>query len=63
MTETKFMSIPACARNSGVSKDFLYHLCKSGRIEFIKIGKKYMLNYPRLIEYLEAEARKGLTAE
>lgn len=55
-----FASVPEAARRSGVSKDYIYSLCHNGKIEFFQIGKKFMVNYPRMMEYLEAQARAGL---
>lgn len=58
--EAVFQSIPRCAECTGVSKDYLYTLCHTGKIEYIRIGKKFMIHYPRLVEYLRSEAKKGL---
>ncbi len=61
MTEAVFMSIPKCAEKIGVSKDFIYTLCHTKQVEFIKVGKKFLIHYPHLLEYLESEAKKGIT--
>lgn len=60
MIEAVFMSIPKCAEKIGVSKDFIYSLCHSKKVEFIKVGKKFLIHYPHLLEYLESEAKRGL---
>ena len=59
MTESViFTSVPETAKRSGVSKDHIYVLCHTGRIEYLMIGKKYMVHYPHFIQYLESEARE-----
>ena len=61
MTEgAVFTSVPEAARRSGVSKDHLYTLCHTGEIEFFMIGKKFMIHFPHLMEYLEKSARAGV---
>ena len=52
-----FQNISNCSEMTGVSKDYLYKLCHEGTIPFIRIGKKFMLNFPALMDYLEEECR------
>lgn len=63
MNEAVFVSVPKCADLTGISKDYLYGLCHSGAVEHIKIGKKFLIHYPHLLEYLESEAKKNLREE
>ena len=57
-----FCTVNEAAKRSGVSKDFIYALCHTGRIEYIQTGKKYLIHYPHFILYLENEALKRLQA-
>ena len=61
MNEPLYASIPECSRFTGVSKDYLYHLVHLGKIPYLKIGKKFLLNRQELLEHLqrmaEAEGR------
>lgn len=60
--QTIYVSIPEAARKTGISRDYLYALVKSREIPFLKIGKKFMLNFAELLQYLQRrteESRKG----
>ena len=63
MTETVFVSVPKFAELSGLSKDYTYFLIRKREIEFLKIGKKYLIHYPHAMQYLESEAMKAKVSD
>ena len=47
------LSLIATAEKSGLSYDFLRKACLSGKIVHIRVGNRYLINYEKLIEWLE----------
>ena len=56
MSEPVYMSIPKVSNLSGVSKDYIYGLCHRQEIQFIKVGKKYLIHFSNFMTYLENKA-------
>ena len=50
-----YRPIPATAKYTGLAECFIRKGVKDGTIPAIKVGKKYMVNVPLLLENLNAE--------
>ncbi len=55
--EKLFVSIRDAAKLTGLSMFALRNGIRSGKIAHITCGTKYMINYQRLIEQLDAESK------
>lgn len=58
MEHTKFASIRETAKMGPLSEFCLRLMLKQGRLPGVFSGKKFLVNYDRLIEQLDAESRK-----
>lgn len=50
----KMVTIKEASNLTGVSYDCIRKLCLQNKIVFIKAGCKYLINYDRFVEYLNA---------
>lgn len=57
-----FFSIKEACNETGLSQRFLRDGCKAGTVPHIKSGAKYLVNLPLLLERLNAESERGVTA-
>jgi excisionase family DNA binding protein len=48
------MSINDAAKASGMSAHYIRDLAKANEISYHKSGMKYLINYPKMMEYFEA---------
>lgn len=48
----KMATIQECAELSGLAKYAIRRLVLENKIKFIKLGKKYLVNFDNLVEYL-----------
>ena len=48
----KMATIKECAELSGLAKYAIRRLVLENKIKFIKLGKKYRVNFDNLVEYL-----------
>ena len=48
----EMVTIKTAAERTGLSYDFLWKLCRQGKIVHIKAGSKYYINFGRLVDYL-----------
>ena len=55
----KFMTIRETARTKVVPEHFLRLMVAQGKCPGIYAGKKFMVNYGLLLEWLDSESRKG----
>ena len=46
------LTISATAIRSGLAKHYLRKLCIENKIVYVKCGTKYIINFEKLIEYL-----------
>lgn len=56
-TETElptYMTINEAAHNSGISRHLIRDLVKANKIKHIMSGAKYLINYPKMMQYFEA---------
>lgn len=44
--------IKELANRTGLSESSIRTLCKTNKIQYIKTGVKYLINYDRFIDYL-----------
>lgn len=49
----EMISLKEAASRSGLSYDLLRKWCLSGQVVHIKAGKKFLINWGKLCEYLE----------
>lgn len=61
MTEKIFMSIRETAATGILSEYALRLMEKQGRLPCIKVGVKCLINYPQLIEQLNAESKRAIS--
>lgn len=48
----KMFTIKKTAKESGLTEYFIRKLCLENKIIFVKSGNKYLVNYDRLVEFL-----------
>lgn len=48
----EMVTIKTASARTGLSYDFLWKLCKQGRIVHVRSGNKYYINFGKLIDYL-----------
>lgn len=46
------VTIREASRRTGVSYDFIWKLCRSNQIVFVKAGTKYLVNLEKFVEFL-----------
>lgn len=56
--ENKYLTIEEVAKILRVNKRTVYRLAKKGKIPAIKFGKSWRINFNKLEQFLEREARK-----
>ena len=49
-----YMTINEAALNSGISRHLIRDLVKANKIKHIMSGAKYLINYPKMMQYFEA---------
>lgn len=53
------LTIRAAADKTGLSYDFIRKLCAQEKITFIKAGSKFLVNFEKLVEYLDQGEKVG----
>ena len=48
----RMMTIKEAAKASHLAENYLRYLCKTGSIVFVKAGNKYLINYEKLLAFL-----------
>lgn len=48
----RMVPINEAAGQTGLSAYYLRNLCRSGRVRYVKVGKKWLVNLGSLTEYL-----------
>lgn len=61
MTIPTMVTIKEASQQSGLSYDFVRRLCLQGKIAYIRVGTKYLINLERFIEFLNTG--EGRTSE
>lgn len=49
-----YMSINDAAKASGMRAHYIRDLAKANEISYHKSGMKYLINYPKMMEYFES---------
>lgn len=53
------VTIREAARRTGVSYDFIWKLCRSNQIVYVKAGKKFLVNFEKFVDFLNAGTVEG----
>ena len=51
----RMMTIKEAARETHLAENYIRYLCRNEQIVFVKAGNKYLVNYEKLLEYLNGE--------
>lgn len=62
MSEKPFQGIKEACNSTGLSQFYFRQGIKAGTIPFIKSGKKILINVPAVLEQLDKESKKAVTA-
>ncbi len=54
----EMVTIREASRRTGLSYDFLRKACLNGKIVHIKAGSKYLINFGRLVDWLETAGER-----
>ncbi len=54
----EMVTIREASRRTGLSYDFLRKACLTGKIVHIKAGSKYLINFGRLVDWLETAGER-----
>jgi len=52
MNIPKMVTLKEAAKLTGISYDFLRKMCINNQIVYIKAGTKYLINFGKLVDYL-----------
>lgn len=52
MAVPKMVSLAEASKESGLSYDFIRKLCLQNKIVYVRAGVKYLVNWDKLVEYL-----------
>ena len=53
------LSIKKASAKTGLSYDFLRKLCLNDQIVYIRAGSKYLINFEKLVDYLNGKPISG----
>ena len=63
MTVPRMVGITEASKQTGLSYDFIRKLCLQNKIVYVRAGVKYLINWDKLVEYLnqgeQSERRTG----
>ena len=63
MTVPRMVGITEASKQTGLSYDFIRKLCLQDKIVYVRAGVKYLINWDKLVEYLnqgeQSEWRTG----
>lgn len=63
MTVPRMVGITEASKQTGLSYDFIRKLCLQDKIVYVRAGVKYLINWDKLVEYLnqgeQSERRTG----
>ena len=55
----EMVTIKSASARTGVSYDCLWKMCRQGKIVHIRAGNKYLINFEKLIQYLNTGDQTG----
>lgn len=61
MEQIEMITINEASKRTGISYDFLRKMCLNNQIVHVRAGAKYLLNWARLVEYLNGGCMNGST--
>ena len=63
MTVPRMVGITEASKQTGLSYDFIRKLCLQDKIVYVRAGVKFLINWDKLVEYLnqgeQSERRTG----
>jgi len=57
----RMVTIAEAARITGLAEHFVRQLCLTGKITFVKAGKKFIVNLNKLVDYLDNPTTLSVT--
>ena len=57
--EVKMVTLKEASSRTGVSYDWLRKMCINGKIVHIRAGNKYLINWDKLVDYLNTGELEG----
>lgn len=61
MEQIEMVTINEASRRTNISYDYLRKMCLCNQIVHVRAGKKYLINWKRLTEYLNGGCMNGST--
>lgn len=55
-----YLAIKELAKMTGVSEYYIRNLISKGKIPYLPVGKKFLINYKDFMEFLKNESLKNL---
>ena len=55
----KMVTLAEASKKSGLSYDFLRKLCLQNKIVYVRAGVKFLVNWDKLIEFLNQGEERG----
>lgn len=59
LEEERLISLKEAAARSGLSTGFLRRLCRTGRIDAVKVGRDWVTTWRAVAQYLEDEEKRS----
>lgn len=60
MTGPKMVTLAVASKESGLSYDYLRKLCLQNKIVYVRAGVKYLINWDKLVEFLNQGEQNGM---
>lgn len=57
----EMITIRETAKRSGIRYEAIRQMCKTGKITYIMVGAKYLINWDRFIDYLNTGDQTNCT--
>ena len=56
----KMIGIAEASKKTGLSYDFIRKLCLQDKIVYVRAGVKYLINWDKLVEFLNQGEKNGM---
>ena len=60
MTVPRMVGITEASKQTGLSYDFIRKLCLQDKIVYVRAGVKYLINWDKLVEFLNQGEKNGM---
>ena len=60
MQVPKMIGIAEASKQTGLSYDFIRKLCLQDKIVYVRAGVKYLINWDKLVEFLNQGEKNGM---